>query len=149
MLDTVISHSNPSHIHSLASIGGFKKMTKGPVTTFGAFVGKKLGEENDGEPPYFYSKVLLICFLGKASGSKTTLRDLLKTNSKELKAEFDGLSSDEKMLLRAQFLQAKEERNDTPSRLSNVAISKAVDSKIQHVIGIVSFILLSAMQYHG
>jgi hypothetical protein len=147
VLDTGISHSNPSYIHSLASIGASKKMAKGPVTTYGAFLGKKLEEENDGEPSYLYSNVLLIPILGKASGSKMTLPNLLKTHSKELKAEFDELSCDEKNLLRTQFLQAKEERNDTPSKLSNVAISKAVDSKIQPMMEIVSFMLLSAMQY--
>jgi hypothetical protein len=70
--------------------------------------------------------------IGKEQGSKTTLPAMLKKCSDELSAEFSVLSKSEKDALLANCLQAKEEKS-TAKRLSNVAISKVVESKMRLV----------------
>ena len=57
----------------------------------------------------------------------------MQEHSKDVSAEFNALSSDEKGALLAAHCQAKKEKENSVKRLSNVSISKAVDSKIRLV----------------
>ncbi len=41
-------YSTVEYIKSLAGLAGYKKLTKGTTTAFGAFCGKKLKETNEG-----------------------------------------------------------------------------------------------------
>ncbi len=70
-------------------------------------------------------------FLGIDRGQMTTLPNFLKAHSSELRTEFSMLSYQEKDSLVADHLEAKDEKENVPTRLSNVAISKAVDAKMQ------------------
>ena len=124
----------------LGGIGGFKKVTHGATTPFGAFCAKKLNEMNYGvllslavlllHGPY----VLLI--LGKEIGHKTTLPEFLMSYShdEDLKQEYKD--SDKKTLL-ADFDDIKKARESVPKKLSNVAISKAVTLKMDRIISYV------------
>lgn len=107
-----------SYVQTLAGIGCSKKVKKGHYTTpFSAFCGLKLEEQNS----------------GKDTGHKTTLPDLLKARSGELKAEFGTLSHEQKGTLLKNFLQAKAERGDETKKISNVAITKAVNAKLHNI----------------
>jgi hypothetical protein len=83
-----------------------------------------------------------IIFLDKENGHKTTLPQLLKGRSEELSATFGKLSNDEKQELLTKHLNSKEERDDTPKRLSNVAVSKAVSIKLNSIINMVRYKLV-------
>ena len=121
----------------LAGIGGFKKATQGTATPFSAFCGKKLGEENEGEfPATVVRSPNNIIYVGKEQGSRTTLPEFLKEHANKLSAEYSILSPSEKEALLANYLEAKEEKNTT-KRLSNISVSKAVDSKLQRITSIV------------
>ena len=76
-------------------------------------------------------------FLGKEKGKIITLLNLLKTCSDELKTEFSALSNEDKHELLAGYLEAKDEKENIPIRASNVAISKAVDAKMQCITAMV------------
>jgi hypothetical protein len=71
-----------------------------------------------------------ITLLDKENGHKTTLPQLLKNRSEELSAAFGNLSNEEKQELLTIHLDSKEERDNTPKRLSNVAVSRAVNMKL-------------------
>ncbi len=120
-------------MRSLAGIAN-TKVPKGPMTAFGAFCGKKLQEANNGAILVIvtWSQVLTI-FSGKEKGKMITLPNILKTRSCELKTEFSALSNEEKNVLLAGYEEAKDEKENNPMRASNVAISKAVDSKMQSI----------------
>jgi hypothetical protein len=81
-------------------------------------------------------------FPGKESGPKTTLPNFLKAQSGELSAEFSTLSHEQKDALLTDFLQVKAERNDATKKISNVAISKAVDAKLHNISAMVSIVFL-------
>ncbi len=76
-------------------------------------------------------------FSGKAKGYMTTLLELLKAHSNEIRAEFNSLSNSEKDTFLTDYLQAKEKKENAPKRLSNIAVSKVVDMKMQTVIATV------------
>jgi hypothetical protein len=79
----------------------------------------------------------LMIFLGKEKGKMITLPNFLKAHSSELRTEFDALSNEEKGALHASYLEAKDEKENTLMRISNIAISKAVDAKMQHITAMV------------
>jgi len=81
-------------------------------------------------------------FPGKASGHKTTLPNFLKARSGELSAEFSTLSDEQKDALLTDFLQAKAERDDATKKISNVAISKAVNAKLHNISSMVSIVFI-------
>jgi len=119
-------------VHSLAGVGVFKKASKGTTNTYNAFCAKKLAEVNEGmasvNTPFDTLKNSI--FLGKESRNKTTLREYLQEHSKEVSTEFSAFSSDERDALLMAHCQAKREKENCMKKLSNVSISKAVDSKI-------------------
>jgi hypothetical protein len=122
-------------VRSLAGIGVYKKASKRTPNAYSAFCSKKLAEVNEGmvsvNTP---SKTLKnIIFSGKESGNKTTLRNYLQEHSKEVSTEFSALPNDERAALLAAHHEAKREKENTTKKLSNVSISKAVDSKIRLV----------------
>lgn len=67
----------------------------------------------------------------------------MEGHSKEVSAEFSAFPNDERDALLAAHLQAKREKENAAKKLSNVSISKAVDSKIRLVTSTVCFIILS------
>ena len=67
-----------------------------------------------------------------------TLPDFLKLHSGVLRAKFMTLSRDEKFVLLSDYLRAKEVERNVPKRASNVALNKAVYSKMQLVTATVS-----------
>jgi hypothetical protein len=69
----------------------------------------------------------------KENGHKTTLPQLLKQRSNELSNEFGKLSNTEREDLLTRHLQSKTERDDVPKRLSNVAVSRAVNVKLKMI----------------
>jgi seryl-tRNA synthetase len=86
-------------------------------------------------PQFRHSKMSVmftdkITRLDKENGHKTMLLQLLKNRSEELSAAFGNLSNEEKQELLTRHLDSKEERDDTPKRLSNVAVSRAVNMKL-------------------
>ncbi|KAN0111299.1 hypothetical protein V8E52_008674 [Russula decolorans] len=87
-----------------------------------------IAERHARNAPYVHS------LADKENGHKTTLPQLLKGRSEELSATFGKLSNDEKQELLTKHLNSKEERDDTPKRLSNVAVSKAVSIKLNSII---------------
>ena len=66
------------------------------------------------------------------------LPDFLKLSKGVLQVEFMALSPEEKGRLLSDYLLTKEERINVPKRASNVALTKAVYSKIQCVTATVS-----------
>jgi hypothetical protein len=62
-----------------------------------------------------------------------TLPQLLKQKPDELSTEFDELSKTEKEDLLIRHLQSKAERIDTPKKLSNIAVSRAVNMKLRKI----------------
>ena len=76
--------------------------------------------------------------LGKEVGKKTTFQELLITDSGALKTQFKALSHDERDVVVSEHLQAKEQKENVPKRVSNAAISKAVYSQIGLVSATVS-----------
>jgi hypothetical protein len=81
-----------------------------------------------------------------------TLPQLLKERSNELRTKFSELSNTEKEVLVTRHLQSKAERIDTPKKISNIAVSKAVSAKLDRVLnevlsyfGHVPYILLSSL----
>jgi len=76
-------------------------------------------------------------FLGKEKGKIITLLNLLKTCFGELKMEFSALSNEDKHELLAGYLKAKDEKENILMRALNIAISKAVDVKMQHIMAMV------------
>ena len=68
--------------------------------------------------------------VGKEPGCKMTLPQLLQDHSEMLSAKFNKLSKEEKEASRMAFLEAREEQETVPKRLSNVAVSKAVNAKL-------------------
>jgi hypothetical protein len=122
-------------VRSLAGVGISKKASKGTTNTYNAFCAKKLAEVNEGmafvNTPF--DTLNNSIFSGKESGNKTTLREYLLEHSKEVSTEFSALSSDERDALLVAHCQAKREKENSAKKLSNVSISKAVDSKIRLV----------------
>jgi hypothetical protein len=51
--------------------------------------------------------------------------------------DFHALSEDEKAVLVSDFLEAKEEKQNTPKNLSNISLSKIVDFRIRHITSMV------------
>lgn len=89
--------------------------------------------------PFCHSKVSdaftdKIIFLDKENGQKKTLSQLLKERSGEISNEFGNLSNHDKNELLTRHLDSKEEDDDTPKRLSNVAVSRAVNMKLKIII---------------
>jgi hypothetical protein len=76
-------------------------------------------------------------FSGKAKGHIMTLLELLKGHSNEIRVGFNLLLNSEKDTFFTNYLQAKEEKENAPKRLSNIIVSKAVDMKMQTVTAIV------------
>jgi len=66
-----------------------------------------------------------------------TLPEFLTQRSNELSAEFSRLSSPEKKDILARHLQSKAEIDDTPKRLSNLAINRAVSAKLNTITAMV------------
>ena len=62
----------------------------------------------------------------------TSLKDFLKdyANDTDLKAEYEKCDKDEILKV---FLDTRQERESVPKKLSNVAISKAVDAKLERI----------------
>jgi len=81
--------------------------------------------------------------LGKEVGEKMTLRDLLITESGALQMQFKALSHDERDTLLNDYLQAKENKENVPKRVSQAAIAKAVYSQMQLVSTTVSVCITS------
>ncbi len=125
-------------MRSLVGIAG-TKATKGPTTAFGAFCGKKLEEENHGAVFVLTVSPVrhLTLLLGKDRGQMTTLPSFLKVHSSELRIEFSMLSHEKKGSLIVSYLEMKDEKENTSIRLSNVAISKEVDAKMQCITAMV------------
>jgi hypothetical protein len=61
----------------------------------------------------------------------------LKQRSNELSSEFGQLSNLEKEDLMARHLQSKAERDTMPKKLSNIAVSRAVNGKLNMIINAV------------
>jgi hypothetical protein len=80
-----------------------------------------------------------IIFLDKENGQKMTLPQLLKERSEELSTAFGDLSNEEKQDLLTTHLNLKEERDNAPRRLTNVAVSKAVSAKMNIIINLVLY----------
>jgi hypothetical protein len=80
----------------------------------------------------------VLFFLGKEVGEKMVLRDFLKLHKGVLPAEYMALSPEEKRRLLSDYRLTKEEGINVPKRASNVALTKAVYSKIQRVTATVS-----------
>ncbi len=122
-----------------AGIGAFKKATEGATPTYAVFCDTKLKELNEGvysiTIPLHLTKSML---LGKEVGEKMTLRDLLITESGTLRTQFKALSHDERDMLLNDYLQAKENKENVPKRVSQAAIAKAVYSQMQLVSTTVS-----------
>jgi len=66
-----------------------------------------------------------------------TLPEFLKAHSDALKTEFGQFLKEEKGAYLTAYLQAKKDKEDVMKRVSNVAISKEVDSKFDIVAAIV------------
>ena len=66
-----------------------------------------------------------------------TLQVFLKAQGPQLSAEYHALSEDEKAVLLSDFLEAKEEKQNTPKSLSNTSVSKIVGFRIQHIMSMV------------
>lgn len=67
------------------------------------------------------------------------LPQLLKERSEELSTAFGDLSNEEKQDLLTTHLNLKEERDNAPRRLTNVAVSKAVSAKMNIIINLVLY----------
>jgi hypothetical protein len=80
----------------------------------------------------------ILFFLGKEVREKMVLPDFLKLSKGVLQVEFMALSPEEKGRLLSDYLLTKEERINVPKRASNIALTKAVYSKIQRVTATVS-----------
>jgi len=65
------------------------------------------------------------------------LLQLLKQRSDELSMEFGKLSNEEKEDLLTRHLQSKAESVDTTKKLSNVAVSRAVNAKLTLITNMV------------
>ena len=87
--------------------------------------------------PIIYTSHIIL-FLGKEEGEKMVLPDFLQLHSVVVRSEYMALSCDEKKVLLRDHLQAKEEEANVPKRISNVALTKAVYSKMQVVTATVS-----------
>ena len=124
----------------LGGIGGFKKVTHGATTPFGAFCAKKLNEMNYGA--LFSLTVLLLhgpyilLILGKEIGHKTTLLEFLTSYSHDKDLQKEYKDSDKETLL-TNFCDIKKAKESVPKKLSNVAISKAVTLKMDRIISYV------------
>jgi hypothetical protein len=139
---------------SLAGIAGYKKVSKWNATPFSIFCGMTLQEENSGKLSILSLKGFnwYDSRLDKENGYKMTLPQLLKERSNELRTKFSELSNTEKEVLVTRHLQSKAERIDTPKKISNIAVSKAVSAKLDRVLnevlsyfGHVPYILLSSL----
>jgi len=138
MYKLTCNHSSKGHVQTLAGFGNVKKLAKGPTTMYGAFVSRRLKEENEGKlsVPIYDVFDQLNNILGKEIGYMTTLPVFLKVHP-ELHAEFHMLSDEEKAALLSDYLQDKEEKQNTPKRLSNISLSKIIDFRIRHITSIV------------
>jgi hypothetical protein len=79
----------------------------------------------------------LTIFLGKEKGKRITLPTFLKANSSELKTEFGALLEEDKNTFLTSYREAKDEKENTPLRVSNIAISKAVNAKMERITAMV------------
>jgi hypothetical protein len=68
-----------------------------------------------------------------------TLPEFLTQRSDELSTDFAKLSNTEKKDLMTRHLQSKAERDDAPKRLTNIAITRAVNSKLKTIINMVLY----------
>jgi hypothetical protein len=133
--------SHVPHVLSLAGIATQNRLSKRNPTSFSVFCGKKLNEENDGKSSIQRCQMrllIILSFLGKENGQKMTLPQLLTERSDELSTAFGDLSNEDKRELLARHLDSKES-NDTPKRLSNVAVSRAVNLKLKVIINTVLY----------
>jgi hypothetical protein len=67
------------------------------------------------------------------------LPQFLKQKSNELSIEFSSLSASEKEELVTRHQQFKAENDDTARRLSNLAITRAVNSKLNIITNMVMY----------
>jgi len=82
--------------------------------------------------------LIIFSFLEKENGQKMTLPQLLTERSEELSTTFGDLSNEEKRELLTRHLDSKES-DDTPKRLSNMAVSRAVNMKLKIIINMVLY----------
>lgn len=87
--------------------------------------------------PIIYTSDIIL-FLGKEVGEKTVLPVFLQSHKAVIRHGYQALSQDEKDALLRDHLQAKEEEANVPKRASNVALTKAVYSKMEVVTSTVS-----------
>jgi hypothetical protein len=123
-------------VRLLGGIGGFKKVTHGATTAFGAFCSKKLHEMNIGVLfsliiPMLHGPYILL-ILGKEVGHMTTLPKFLKSYSKDKDMKNEYKACNKKALL-VEFDGAKQAKEYVLKKLSNVAISKAVSLKLERI----------------
>jgi hypothetical protein len=76
--------------------------------------------------------------IGREVGKKVTFRELLTTQSGDLREGFKALSPEVRDVLVSKHQQEKEDKENMPKRVSNAAMLKAIYSQVEVVSDIVS-----------
>lgn len=142
-------HNDPKYspqeqVRLLGGFGGFRKAKQRSTSPFGAWLSKKIEEENRGGlflPLCFRQCSYIILLLDKHKGDRTTLQDLLQRyrleNSdddgpKMLHDEYNNCDK-EAVIDDFKVRKAQEAEENAVTKVKNISISKKVYAKLGNI----------------